>query len=247
MNQQPTRSPPVFYCPTLAAKQATAEIVGDEANHGIRSRRLRIGDPVSLTNGRGLMTDGRVTSIDAKAGVFVAALDAGVLTVPARRRFVLASALPKGDRQSTMLDMATQLGMDCFIPLDCEHSAVRYQEKMTDRWRRVVESACKQSRRSWFPVIDGPGSPLTVLENFRQDTVVLYGDHRAINRCEGSHLIQDTTRTIALMAGPEGGFSPQEIAMLEAASFAHGVAIGGHVLRTETAAVALLAHATSYV
>ncbi|MFB3088665.1 MAG: 16S rRNA (uracil(1498)-N(3))-methyltransferase [Acidiferrobacterales bacterium] len=65
-------------------------------------------------------------------------------------RIELACALPKGGRQSILLEMATQLGINVFWPLQCERSSVKPGATASRRWQRICVEACKQSRQGWL-------------------------------------------------------------------------------------------------
>jgi len=156
-----------------------------------------------------------------------------------RPRIHLISAVPKGDRQSILLDMATQLGISDYTPLSCARSTVKPGENAPVRWQRTIIEACKQSRRAWIPKIHLPESVETVANREKlAQHLVLVADPT------GGPMTQPATdglNEIVLLVGPEGGFSPAEIAQLQVAG-ATLVALGSGILRTETAAVAILAN-----
>ena len=149
----------------------------------------------------------------------------------------LASALPKGDRLATLLSMATQIGLHSFTPLQCERSVVPAPEAIPDRWPRIVREAAKQSHQAWLPELRA------------SQTLTAYAEHMQ----GAAHLIQlDPTgepwpppapktggpvpEAIALLVGPEGGFTEAETEALQR----HGVAtraLHTGILRIETAAV----------
>ena len=242
MFQPPVQSSPVLLVPGMGSGDQRVEITGSEANHGIRARRLRPGDALTVINGVGLLGEGQVIEINLRENFLTAALDTLQLIKRPRPQITLASALPKGDRLSTMLDMATQLGMDSFIPLDCDYSVVRYQSRMRQRWQRVVESAAKQCRNAWLPTFEPAMSVQHLLDHSAEGALVLFGDRYATH----PNVLSGNSNGIAkliVLVGPEGGFSAAEQSLLETAANAHATAIGRHVLRTETAAVALMTNA----
>ena len=150
-------SPPMFYADAMINTGDTIEILGEEAGHILQSRRYRPGDEIILTNGRGIRAQGIIESARGNSKLTVTINQSTELPLPATRK-ILASALPKGDRQGIMLGMAAQLGMNAFIPLICEHSVVKYKPAMAERWRRIITAACKQSRQCHFPEILGSSS-----------------------------------------------------------------------------------------
>lgn len=239
---KPYRLPPLFILPELEPSVTGAEITGEEASHALRSRRLRAGDDIDLTNGHGLIASAEITSVRSRPDILEVAIRPPVEIAAATPPVVLASALPKGERLSTMLDMATQLGMDRFVPLECDFSVVPYRPKMQDRWMRIIASACKQSRRVWHPGIGQGISPQKLEQEVSANNLVVYGDHNRREELDPAGIPQPVQQ-ITVIVGPEGGFSDRELLHLEQSPRAHGVSIGCHILRTETAAVAMLSYA----
>lgn len=163
-------------------------------------------------------------------------------------RIEVAAALPKGERAEAMLDRLTQLGLGIFRPLACARQQGFPRESAEARLERLLRAcreACKQSGRAWLPRIEPTVRP--------EDLQLELGDCRtALLSPGGSRTLLEWVAQIpsgasgssgpsgplAVIAGPEGGFSPEELAALE---FAPPVALGPHVLRIETAVEAAVA------
>ena len=135
-----------FYLPGLTGYETQALLSEPQASHAVRSRRLKVGDPLWLFNGAGHIAPGRISDIVQRPLEVHIDLQAGQELPAPRRRIHLLSALPKNERQVTMLDMATQLGMTDFTVLVCERSVSHMRERGLSRWQRVVIEACKQSQ-----------------------------------------------------------------------------------------------------
>ena len=169
---------------------------------------------------------------------------------PSRPALHLAAALPKGDRQSTLVSMATQLGLASFTPLATRRSVARAGKNAAERWQRVALAACKQSRNPWFPAFEEESTPETFAKRHAGSTcIVLHPGEGA--RSLGEIILEVIAKDIAeagvadasdvaLMVGPEGGFGEEEVAACVAAG-ALCARLGTTILRTETAAVAALA------
>lgn len=235
---KPDRLPPLFYVDTQFDTGNTIEIRGEEAGHILQSRRYRPGDQIFLTNGLGVSAQAVIDETGRNVTLKVTITQCDILPVPSPR-MVLASAIPKGDRQGAMLGMGTQLGMNAYIPLECEHSVVKYKQAMVERWRRIIIAACKQSRQCYFPEILAPCNVRELLGEQATGRVLVVAD--ALGDTIGS--ISGNGPAIAelvLMVGPEGGFSTSEISLLEHANVLK-LQLSNQILRTETAAVSLLA------
>ena len=242
--KQKHRKPPLFICESLLEGQPTASISGEDASHALKSRRLRIGDQVQLTNGNGLLGEGTIDDIVARPTEVLVRLARFEASTPAKISLTLASALPKGERLGTMLDMATQLGMNCFIPLDCAYSSVKFQEKMIHRWQRVIRSACKQCRQLYVPTIRSGSDVQSLLQSLGTNTLALYGHHLGAPVRDAAERITATTAEIMIVVGPEGGFNAAEFGLLAQHPQVFGISVSAQILRTETAGVALLGATT---
>jgi 16S rRNA (uracil1498-N3)-methyltransferase len=226
-------SEPMFYCESLLQPGGTVRLQGDEARHASASRRLGVGDTVRLFDGRGGIAHGKVRALHDRGREIDVSIDEHTQQEAPHLRVHVACALPKGDRASTLIDMATQLGMTSFIPLLCERSVVDPGAGTLERLRRVSLEACKQSRRAYLPQIH---EPIKFIEVFARSGTVWIAHPDG----EPAATATPATDELTLLVGPEGGFSEDEIAYAAKKS-ARRVALGTGILRVETAAVALLA------
>jgi 16S rRNA (uracil1498-N3)-methyltransferase len=200
----------------LVPDVAAPALPADALHHLLRVLRLRDGEPVTVTDGRGRWRECVVTgtSVEATGDVHVVEQRDPVLTV--------AVAPPKGDRLEWLVAKCTEVGIDRILLLDAERSVVRWKgdraDKQLDRLRRIVVEASMQSRRVWLPELAGPLPAASVLPE------------AAVAEPEGAPVTAGVP-TIAI--GPEGGWSPGELAAAAAT-----VSLGDQILRVETAAVA---------
>lgn len=232
-----TRIPePLFYHPQLDV-EGDALLTGAEARHAA-AQRLRPGDAAAVFDGHGRVARGRVASI-ARDTVRIDVAQRLELDPP-RPEVHLYSAVPKGDRQAVLLDMATQLGVNRFVPLAWARSVVEPGARAHERWRRICVEACKQSRRVHVPEI----GPVTALEQAlaqaRTSSARLLFAHPAADARPVLALDHPCAARYALFVGPEGGATDAEVEQLRAAGTTV-VSLGDSILRVETAAVALLA------
>lgn len=119
--------------------------------HAIQAMRLKDGDELQLSDGRGL----RIHAVlrDAQQGI-AEVLRFGKEPQPVTR-LALVQALAKTGHDEQAIDMATQIGVDQVIPWQADRSIVKWKAGRTDKkWRQVLESATEQSRRSWTPQLD---------------------------------------------------------------------------------------------
>lgn len=202
----------------------------EETHHASASRRVRVGDRIALIDGEGVQAVAIVEAVSHQTLTF---------TVEGRRRVPppspavwIASAVPKGERFRTMIDMLSQTGVTGVVPLVCERSAVMPKASARERWRRVAIEACKQSRNPYVPDIRETQSLEASLAWAGPQDVIGFAD------LDGNMLDAVVPRAgvFRLYIGPEGGFTDTEIALLRDAG-GLAVNLGTNVLRIETAAV----------
>jgi len=221
---------------------ATAILTGDEARHLTRVMRARIGDEVSVFDGAGREWPGRVARI-ARDRV---ELSLGpVRTDPAPPVRVLAVALPKGDRQKWLVEKLTELGVTRLVPLIAGRGVAEPTEAARERLERTAIEACKQCGRTTLLEIAAAATPEALVAGTipagpglgaaAAPRLVLADARGGSWREVGAGIASPVG-----LVGPEGGFTPGELALFSRAG-AVPVRLGPHVLRVETAAIALAA------
>ncbi len=200
-----------------------------ESRHAATVRRQKVGDQVLLIDGQGSCAQAVVVSM-ARAAVEVRV--ESVSRMPRQKpEIILACAVAKGDRQKVLLDMATQLGIDEYVPLQCERSVVRPAAHHAGRWSRVCVEACKQSHNPFLPRIGLAVSPESFAIRMRNENIALFAaDAGGATMGPVTQLV-----TVAICIGPEGGFSDFEKTQLVEAG-ARLLSLGRNTLRIETAA-----------
>lgn len=155
------------------------------------------------------------------------------------RRIHLAQSLAKGDKMEWVIQKAVELGVASITPLLTERSVVRLDasrlEKKQQQWQAIAISACEQSGRNHIPTIHATSS-------FEQFLTHCPATHKWILSPTAQPSwppISDDSAELALLIGPEGGFSPQELACADQHKV-QGICLGPRILRTETAAIAAM-------
>jgi 16S rRNA (uracil1498-N3)-methyltransferase len=232
-----------------AAPGSVVEVTGDEAHHAVAVRRLREGERVVLTDGRGTSVTGSVTSTGKRVfSVTVASVAQDPRPDPA---ITVVQALPKGDRGELAVEVLTEVGVDRIVPWAASRSvAVWKGERATKshaKWQATAREAAKQSRRSWLPTVAPLASTAELAAIIAEAdlAVVLHEDATT----PLSAVDVPAAGRIVVVVGPEGGIAPDELAALASAG-ARSVRLGAEVLRTSTAGVvavaALLARTTRW-
>ncbi|MGZ5378923.1 MAG: 16S rRNA (uracil(1498)-N(3))-methyltransferase, partial [Mycobacterium sp.] len=159
-------------------------------------------------------------------------------------RITVVQALPKSDRSELAIELATEAGADSFLAWQSSHCVARWEgqarvDKGLRRWRAVVRSAARQSRRVYIPDVSGVVSTKELLERVRdiESTPVLVLHESATQPITDVPVAE--ADSLLLLIGPEGGIDDDEIAALSGAG-ASVVRLGPTVLRTSTAAAVAL-------
>jgi 16S rRNA (uracil1498-N3)-methyltransferase len=186
-------------------------------HHLAKSLRLRVGSPLTISDGAGRWRAARFGEQPEP--------DGPVHAVPRPEHPITIGFTPvKGDRPEWTVRRLTELGVDTIWILQSERSVVRWDgeraTKQIEKFEKVIREAAMQSRRIWLPAITAEGNAVAAMG--RPGAVVADRGGRGLN-------LDDRV----VLVGPEGGWSASE---LEAAS--DTVVIGEQVLRAETAALA---------
>jgi 16S rRNA (uracil1498-N3)-methyltransferase len=210
--------PPDGPAPHLVVASVEAPVLDDAALHHLsRVRRIRAGDPLTVTDG-----DGTWRWCRFRDGADLEA-DGEVQHVPRPEpELTVAFALTKADKPDLVVQKLTELGIDRIVPFRAERSVVRWDPEKAARQRErllaIARSACEQAHRCWLPVVE----PVTDVADLAA---------RGAFRLDRGPVTLDPTTTVVAV-GPEGGWSEAERRALSQVS-----GLGPHVLRAETAAI----------
>lgn len=212
-----------------ALHEGVLVIGGEEARHAARVKRIEPGEGVEVLNGEGAVATGRVTGVEKSRDEWRVRVEVERVSrvEPVRPSVVVCAPAPKGDRLAQMIDGLCQAGAAAWHPMRAARSVVEPRAAKIDRLVRVAEEASKQCGRAWTLRIE---SALDFAGALR-----LPGTKVIAHAGAGppSAIAADA---IALLIGPEGGWTPQELAAAAAAG-AVATSFGPHVMRVETAAV----------
>jgi 16S rRNA (uracil1498-N3)-methyltransferase len=237
-----------FYLPPEQCAGETLRLDGREAHHALHVLRLRSGETVAVLDGAGQEFQCEVLSA-AHHTVTLARRGRNVVPPPPCQ-LTLIQALPKGKIMDAIIQKAVELGAWRVVPILSERVVSHLDEDgaegKREKWRQVAVEAIKQSGAAWLPQVDVPLSLEQYLARREPFDLVLAGSlqpdrrhpHACLEEYRAAH--GGPPRRIGVWVGPEGDFSPGELAAILAAG-AQPVSLGRLVLRVETAAVFCLA------
>lgn len=220
----------------LPAPGAVLELGGDEGRHAAVVRRIGVGETVLVSDGRGRGVRATVVSA-SKVGLRLEVIEALTAAVPPVR-LVAVQSLAKGDRSELAVEMLTEVGVAEIWPWQASRSIVRWSAERGDkalaRWRTTAREAAKQSRRLGVPEVR------PVLSTAQLATALAEVDLALVLHEDATTPLREVALpavgTVALVVGPEGGISAEELERFVAAG-ARPVLVSDGVLRTSTAGV----------
>jgi len=230
-----------FYVPPESIRKDRAIIEGEEAHHIADVMRLGKGDAVTFFDGTGKEYAGEITScgkgkVEVKIKNVIAAKEEGP-------KITLIQAIPKKDLMDDIVKKTTELGVARIIPVITKRTVVRFNDKKRllrrERWEKIAKEAAKQCGRMILPAISHICKFEEVFEELGAVDLGLIPClaesaipiKEAIKRFDGG--------PIAVMIGPEGDFTNDEIRMAERSGF-KPISLGKRVLRCDTASLAVL-------
>lgn len=229
---------PQFFI-TMPSGEKGCVIEGKDYEHLVKVRRVREGDEITLRNCDGSLLRGRVVEIfDSSMAVEI--LDR---REPSGRAysFTLGIGILKGWKFDLVIQKAVEIGVTRLVPVITERAVPHIEgkeEKKLIRWNKIAVEAAKQCMRRDVPEISAPCS----FEEFiaMTDSGEKFIAHPHENAQELKMLLRGTVRSnvFALMIGPEGGFSENEVNAAVSKGW-KAFRAGNNCMRAETAAIVL--------
>ena len=215
--------------------EGTAVLPPEEENHALRVLRLNAGDECQA------LLEGRVyTAVIRETSPRVALALKGELPSPEPSvNITLYQGIPKGDKMDFIAQKCTEAGVRRIVPVEFSRCVARWESKdaakKQARYQRIAAEAAKQSGRAAVPEIALPLSLKAVcMEIVKHDLALVPWEEEHGN---GIRANWQGEKDVAVIIGPEGGISMEEIAQLKAAG-AKPVTLGPRIFRTETAGLA---------
>ncbi len=235
-------------------QQGEVRITGADVKHIRSVLRMKSGEQILVCTGREddpveyLCEIDEIRSDDITARVVDLQKNARELGTD----LYLFQALPKGDRFETVIQKSVELGVHEVLPVMTARTIVKLDEKRAarkaERWNAISLSAAKQSKRSFIPPIREPMNWQQALEAASKlDRILVPYEHaegirqtfRVLNEAKSA-------KSVGIFIGPEGGFEEREIEQLLELG-AESITLGHRILRTDTAAIAVLSMLMLYL
>jgi 16S rRNA (uracil1498-N3)-methyltransferase len=223
---------PFFYIEKIDNNNSTVVLDEDTSKHVVSVVRMKMGEQLHLTDGKGHLLTAEITN-DHKKRCETKIVDAQFTPVHARKISIAISLVKNATRFEWFLEKATEIGITEIIPLICERT--EREHFRFDRMKNVLISAMLQSRQVWLPILHEPVAFNALVEQsgHLQKLIAHCADE---NKKSLNAVVDKNCSSQIILIGPEGDFSKQEIEFAIQHHFI-AVALGDTRLRTETAGI----------
>lgn len=233
---------PQFYLPSPWQSEKPTELTSELAHH-LRVRRIQVGEFFPIFDGNGQIAQAKLLSLTGKTGQIQLKEICTDIHRESPYAITLAQGLAGGDKMDWIVEKAVETGAQIIAPMQCERSVIKLTrssdaeraQKRLLHWKGIIQAACEQCDRTVFTSLE----PIQTFENYLKNPnktslkLLLSPD---ASKSLYSVLIEHPPQDIVLMIGPEGGHSPEEEVLAQAAGY-QLVSLGDRVLRTETAGI----------
>ena len=223
----------MFYTPDI---QTNLELPSDEAQHCVRVLRLTEGEEILLTDGKGCFYKAIITQAHQKHCFVELTETIAQPTIWDFKLHIAVAPTKNMDRMEWFVEKATEIGIDAITCLSTRFS--ERKEIKTARLDKILVSAMKQSQKATLPQLTGM-TPFKTLVNTPFDGRKFIA-HCNVGEALGEKLLikerYNKGEDVLILIGPEGDFSPEEVALALAQGF-EPISLGNSRLRTETAAL----------
>jgi 16S rRNA (uracil1498-N3)-methyltransferase len=240
---------PQFYLPPPWETQKPHPISAEFLHH-LRVRRIGEGEVIPIFDGQGQIASATITQLGNKAGELAIAKVQHDIQSEVPYGITLAQGLAGGDKMDWVIEKAVETGASRIVPLQCERSVIKLHrssdaeraQKRLIHWRAITQSACEQCERTVLPQVEPIQAIADYLSEASKDQ---FNDTLKLIFCTGDHpslakmIAPLPAQNVILLIGPEGGFTPEEIALAMKAGF-QAMSLGKRILRTETAGIAAI-------
>ena len=220
------------------------QLPADTAHHLFHVLRHYKGEPFIVSNHEGQTGEYVLASEDIDT--YIAKRLRTIDVTISHTKVILIQSFLKGDKFEFLLQKATELNVHHIYGVSSVHCVAKYDAKKLgakkSRWEKIIIEASQQCGRPDVPTLTIEQSLSEVLQSLQSDEgVLLLGayereDDKTIKDILQTQLATHSYHTIAICIGPEGGYSPNEMELLESCG-GHKVSLGPTILRAETAAL----------
>jgi len=231
-----------FFLPPASFQNDEIVFSAETARQVFRVLRLHSGERVVVLDGSGMEYEVNLMDVGA-SGVTGRVVERRMNRVEPGTHLTLYLCLTQREKFEWMLQKCTEVGASRFVPVVSARSLVqegRDAEKKHLRWQRIVQEAAEQSGRGLLPTVAEPVKFSAALQeahaSYQVSLFMWEGEKQVMLRDVLQTQALPNPARIAILIGPEGGFTLEEVEMARAAGLLP-VSLGKRILRMETAAL----------
>jgi 16S rRNA (uracil1498-N3)-methyltransferase len=218
---------------------------GSEAHHARNVLRMQAGDKLVLFNGKGRELTAEIMNI-ADDEIRLQKLHEAD-TPPLRCRIALGQAIPKGKNMDLIVQKAVEIGAAEIAPIISDRTIVQLDSESASqkqtKWQQIAIEAAKQCGQNWLPRVQAPRKLAEFFSMSHQSFDVRLIGSLQPNAQQLKQILEtyssehgDRPRSVLMLIGPEGDFTPAELALARQHG-CQGITLGPIILRVETAAI----------
>lgn len=235
-----------FYIKQSQIIEDKIEIIGDDVNHIKNVLRYKLNDELEVCDDLGARYYTKISEF-LPDKILLEVIGKSEKNTELPVKIDLFQGLPKSDKMDLIVQKTTELGISSVIPVITDRVVVKIEKgnerKKVERWNKIALEAAKQSGRQVIPTVENVMNLEKIIEKLSKYDIVIVPFE-----CEKDSTLKNILKNvrnkvenIAVVIGPEGGFSDRDIEILEKCPNVEKISLGKRILRTETAGLATLA------
>ena len=216
-------------------------ISGNDKNHIANVLRMKKDEKILITNKDTSETyECKIISIN-KNDVVCSIIKKDERIKESNVKIDLYQGIPKSDKMEYIIQKSVELGVNRIFPVNMKNciAKIKDEDKKNNRWQKISEAAAKQCKRNIIPSIERSVNMDFLYENIKKYDLVIVAYENEENKTIKDVLKNKDVKKIAIIVGPEGGLSEEEVLNL-INNGAKIASLGKRILRTETAPMAIL-------
>ena len=231
---------PKYFTEPENIKDGFIEIFSDEAKHILNVMRMEIGDTLTICDGQS--NDYLCRICETGKNCLKAKIEETTKSESEpKTKITLYQGLPKSDKMELIIQKCVEIGVCRIVPVITERAVVKIEkgakeDKKTERWQKIAESAAKQSGRGIIPAVERPMKFKDAIEEAVKNGEAIIPYENEKDRGLKEFVKNSKADNIGIFIGPEGGFDTKEIEFA-VENGVMSVTLGKRILRTETAGI----------
>ena len=231
---------PKYFTEPENIKDGFIEIFSDEAKHILNVMRMEIGDKLTICDGQS--NDYLCRICETGKNCLKAKIEETTKSESEpKTKITLYQGLPKSDKMELIIQKCVEIGVCRIVPVITERAVVKIEkgakeDKKTERWQKIAESAAKQSGRGIIPAVERPMKFKEAIEEAVKNGEAIIPYENEKDRGLKEFVKNSKAENIGIFIGPEGGFDTKEIEFA-VENGVMSVTLGKRILRTETAGI----------